>query len=156
MKINIISVSKKPAAWITEGVNEYIKRLSSDITIRLIDITPARRQKSANANIYKIKEADNILAAIPKHNIVIALDETGRQHNTVKLSENLSLWTEQKQDLVFIIGGADGLASVVLERANEVWSLSNYTLPHAFARILLLEQLYRAWSILNNHPYHRE
>jgi 23S rRNA (pseudouridine1915-N3)-methyltransferase len=102
------------------------------------------------------KEAVKIRAAIPKNAWVIALDEHGKDMNTKELANQLTYWRDTGKDIVFLIGGADGLDTTLKSNDTPLWRLSSLTLPHAFARLLLIEQLYRAWTILQGHPYHRE
>jgi 23S rRNA (pseudouridine1915-N3)-methyltransferase len=156
IKINIISVGKKVPAWIQSGYQEYLKRLPHELNLKLVEIPPTRRGK--NISIEKIvkQEAVVILKDIPEHYHIVVLDERGKSQTTVNFSKKIKQWMNTGQDTCFIIGGPDGLDRSVLDAANENWSLSDYTLPHALVRVLLIEQIYRAWCILKNHPYHRE
>jgi len=156
IRICIASVGKRTPDWVQSGFNEYKKRLSHEISLELIEIQPARRSKNSVEEKLQLEEARAILKTLPKPGYIIALDEHGRRQTTLKLSAQLDSWTGAGDDVCFIIGGADGLHPSVLEAANETWSLSDYTLPHALVRVILAEQLYRAWSILKGHPYHRE
>jgi len=104
----------------------------------------------------RLKEAIKILAAIPKGSQIIALDERGKDQTTQQLSKQLASWRQDGLDITFLIGGADGLDPSLKESAHAMWRLSSLTLPHAMARLILIEQLYRAWTILQGHPYHRE
>jgi 23S rRNA (pseudouridine1915-N3)-methyltransferase len=122
----------------------------------LIRICPARRAKSTITQRLRQEEAQAILDALPARTHVIALDETGRRQTTLQLSARMREWIDQRINVSFIIGGADGLDETVLAAAHERWSLSDFTLPHALVRVILIEQLYRGWTILKNHPYHRE
>jgi 23S rRNA (pseudouridine1915-N3)-methyltransferase len=143
----IIAVGHKMPAWLTKACQEYLKRMPSDCAIELKEIKP----DSSPA-----KEANKILAAIPKKSYVIALDEHGSDIRTQDLANHLKQWREDAKDPVFLIGGADGLDPSLKTGTIPVWKLSSLTLPHALARLLLIEQLYRAWTILQGHPYHRE
>ncbi len=156
MQITVVAVGKRMPGWITQGIHEYIKRFPPGIDLKVVSISPVKRKKSISHKKAHSGEVERIKAAIPKHSYIIALDEKGKQHNSQKLSDRLSDWIQDGQDVVFIIGGADGIAPSIISDAHEVWSLSKYTMPHAIARVFLIEQLYRAWSILNNHPYHRK
>jgi len=127
-------------AWIDEGYNEYARRMPPEIRLELIALKPGA----------------DLLAAVPKGATLIALDERGRSVSSQGLSVMLSEWMRDGSHPVFVIGGADGLDAAIKERAEKLLSLSALTLPHAMVRVVLAEQLYRAWSILARHPYHRE
>ena len=142
--------------WIQTGFAEYKKRLSQDVTLELIEVAPAHRSRSTITQRLRQQEAQSILDALPAHTHVIALDETGKRQKTMQLAARMQDWVDQGINTSLIIGGADGLDESVLAAAHERWSLSDYTLPHALVRVVLAEQIYRAWTILKNHPYHRE
>src|SRR5436190_10439643 len=127
-------------AWIQEGFNEYAKRMPPEIRLALVELKPGA----------------DILDAVPKGGTIIALDERGKSVTSQGLSVMLSAWMQDGSHPVFVIGGADGLDAAVKDRADKMISLSALTLPHAMVRVVLAEQLYRAWSILARHPYHRE
>ncbi len=156
MKITIIAVGKHMPDWVTAGVNDYLQRFASQLRCDIIEITPAKRSKNATAAQYKQQEAELILAKIPAANYVIALDVKGTSWDTPQLAKQVEKWMLNACDVSLIIGGPDGLDERCLQRANARWSLSDLTLPHPLVRVVLVEQLYRAWSLLNNHPYHRE
>jgi len=156
IRITIVAVGRRAPDWIQAGFSEYKKRLSHAIKLELTEVRPGLHRKSAVAEKAVRDEAKKILKVIPEDSFVIALDESGRKQTTQKLSARMGIWISEGRDVSFIIGGADGLHQSVIGVADELWSLSDYTLPHALVRVLLAEQLYRAWSILNNHPYHRE
>lgn len=155
-RISIVAVGKRMPDWIQTGFAEYKKRLSQDVTLELIEVTPAHRSRSTITQRLRQQEAQSILEALPAHTHVIALDETGKRQTTMQLAARMQDWIDQGINTSLIIGGADGLDESVLSTAHERWSLSDYTLPHALVRVVLAEQLYRAWTILKNHPYHRE
>jgi 23S rRNA (pseudouridine1915-N3)-methyltransferase len=155
-RITIIAVGSRMPEWIQTGFAEYKKRLSHELAVELVEVTPARRSRSTITQRLRQQEAGAILDALPQRNHVIALDETGKRQTTLQLSARLQDWIDQGINISLIIGGADGLDDTVLDAANERWSLSDFTFPHALVRVILIEQLYRAWSILKNHPYHRE
>lgn len=155
MKFTIIAVGTRMPAWVTSGFNEYAKRLPRDFSIELIELPLGPRGKNASIARAIAKEGEQMLAAIPKSNRVIALDVLGKPWSTETLAENIASWGMQGGHFSLLIGGPDGLAPECLQRADARWSLSNLTLPHPVVRIVLVEQLYRAWSILNNHPYHK-
>ena len=156
MKISLIAIGNKMPDWIDKGFNEYAKRISGDCKLQLVEIPAVRRKGTNNTAIIKAKEADLIRLKIPKDNYIIALDEKGKSCSTKTLLQKLSTWLADGQDICLIVGGADGLDTSIIDDANEAMSLSRMTLPHGLARIILAEQLYRAWSIMKKHPYHRE
>lgn len=156
MQIDLIAVGKKMPAWIESGFKEYTKRLPKNINFNLIEITPATRSKNNNANNYKQKEQEKIEAALSPKGIIIALDERGKSVNSQQLANQFQAWNDDNQHISLIIGGADGLSESIKKKANQLWSLSAMTLPHGLVRVMIAEQIYRAWTITQNHPYHRE
>lgn len=155
MQIHLISVGNKMPKWINEGVNEYAKRMPGECALKLVEIQPGHRGKSADIKRAIREEGERIIAAIPKGALTIALDVKGKSWSTEQLSAKLGDWMQQGHDLALLVGGPDGLSEECLNRATLKWSLSALTFPHPLVRIILAEQLYRAWSLLNNHPYHR-
>ena len=155
MKINLVAVGNKMPGWVTEGYEEYSKRMPRECGLQLTEITPARRTKNAQPEQWKKEEGQRILAAIPDNQHVVALEVTGQSWSTEALSSQMQQWLTDGRDVALMIGGPDGLDQSCLQRANQKWSLSAMTLPHPLVRIVLAEQLYRAWTILQNHPYHR-
>ena len=156
MRITILSVGHKMPSWIQEGFNEYARRMPPEIRVELIELKPEERGAGKNAGKAKVIEGERLLAALPEGGTLIVLDEHGKSVATRGLSVMLSGWMRDASRPVFAIGGADGLSEAVKERADTLISLSALTLPHGLARVVLAEQLYRAWSILARHPYHRE
>ena len=154
--ISIVSVIKRLPGWAESAAREYEKRLSSDITINFIDVSPASRGKRHDIDKILKQEAESILKVIPKDSYTVALDEKGKSKNTLALADNLDEWTTMNQAVCFIIGGPDGLDDSIKSKAKATWSLSDLTLPHAMVRVILMEQLYRAFCILKGHPYHRD
>lgn len=142
--------------WITTGFNEYTKRMPREAKIELLEIKPEPRTTGKTTMQIMEAEALRILHALPPNCRRIALDEHGAQPTTKQLSNQMKDWMGDGRDVAFIIGGADGLHDSVKQSAGQLMALSAFTLPHAFVRVLLAEQLYRALSMLNNHPYHRE
>lgn len=155
MALTIIAVGKKMPAWITTGVEAYRKRLQGDWALNLVEINAEKRTKSADLSRLIEREGSAMVAAIPSGSCVVCLDERGKLWPTAELADRLQAWQESFPQITFLIGGADGLAPTCLASADHRWSLSPLTLPHPLVRVLLVEQLYRAWSILNHHPYHR-
>ena len=155
MRAYVISVGERMPAWVSTGVAEYSKRLSHELPLEVIEIALGTRGKGRDLARAISDEATAMLAAIPKSAHTVALDGGGITWSSEQLAEQLARWRMQGQDLAFLIGGPDGLAANVLARANQRWSLGRLTLPHPIVRIVLVEQLYRAVSLLGNHPYHR-
>jgi 23S rRNA (pseudouridine1915-N3)-methyltransferase len=156
MKIHLIAVGKKMPEWINAGYAEFSKRMPPELQINLIEVPPSIRNKNTPIEKNIKEEGKRIQSAIPSDSRLIVLDETGKNFNSIDLSKKMESWLPMGQDIALIIGGADGIDPVIKKQANEKWSLSSFTLPHALVRILVAEQLYRAWSILQGHPYHRE
>lgn len=155
MNIYLIAIGKNTLSWIEDGYNDYIKRLPKDFKIILHEIAAVKRTKSVSLNQIQQTEGQKMLAAIPAGSFVIALDERGQQWNSNELATQLQKWHHNWQKVSLLIGGPEGLPPSCLEKAHSQWSLSNLTLPHPLVRIVVAEQLYRAWSILTKHPYHR-
>jgi 23S rRNA (pseudouridine1915-N3)-methyltransferase len=155
MKVNIVAVGTKMPAWVTDGVDEYLKRMPRECSVNIVEIAPAKRGKTAQPEQWKQDEAQRILAAIPDNHHVVALEVKGKMWSTEALAGQMENWMHDGRDVSLMVGGPDGLDSRCLQRADQKWSLSDLTLPHPLVRILLAEQLYRAWSVTQNHPYHR-
>lgn len=156
MKLLVVSVGHKMPAWITTGFNEYAKRMPREARIELLEIKPEPRSTGKTTAQIMEQESQRILAAIPQNCLRIALDERGMQPTTKQLAALMQDWMRQGSNVAFIIGGADGLHETIKQSARQLMALSALTLPHAFVRVLLAEQLYRAHSLMHNHPYHRE
>lgn len=156
MRITVLSVGHKMPAWIAQGWAEYGKRLPPEIRLELVELKPEERTSGKTVEKAKALEGERVLAAVPAGAMLLALDERGRAVTTQGLAVMLADWMREGTHPAFAIGGADGHAEAVRERADKLVSLSALTLPHGLVRVLLAEQVYRAWSILANHPYHRE
>ena len=155
MNIRIIAIGNKMPSWVTEGYNEYSKRFPSSCTLELCEIPAEKRTKQADIARITQREGEKILAAIKPGNRVIALDVLGRSWSTEQLATHLQAWHHEGRNIDLLIGGPDGLSEACLKKADNRWSLSALTLPHPLVRILLAEQLYRAVTIMQGHPYHR-
>jgi len=142
-------------AWVQAGYEEYAKRLPLECALRLVEIEPGHRGKGASPELARREEGRRLLSALPKGGQVIALDERGKPWSTAELSRELAGWLAEGRDLVLLVGGPEGLDPSCRDRAERLWSLSPLTFPHPLVRIILAEQLYRAWSLLSGHPYHR-
>jgi 23S rRNA (pseudouridine1915-N3)-methyltransferase len=156
MKITILAVGTKMPRWVDEAFQDYAKRFGRDISLELKEIKPEKRASGVTAEKGIAAEHQRLMAAIPARATLIVLDEHGKNWTSVQLSAQIKHWLNDGSDLCFVIGGADGLADELKKRADVLLQLSALTLPHGMVRVLLTEQLYRAVSILNNHPYHRE
>ncbi len=144
--------------WINAGFDDYAKRLPRDMPLTLTELKPEPRgDKPSAGDIARIVdlEALRIEAALPKGGFTVVLDETGKTVTTLQLADKLTRWRDDGRDVSFVIGGADGTSARLKKTAGWLWSLSPLTLPHGLVRVMLAEQLYRAVSILGNHPYHR-
>lgn len=156
MKIAIIAVGTHMPSWVEAGFAVYQKRLLSTCTLQLIEVRAGQRYKNQAKSAWINQEEENILAALPKQTRLVALDERGQSWTTAQLARQLQDWRLEGRPVSFLIGGADGLGAQCLKQAEHIWSLSALTLPHPLVRVVLIEQIYRAFSVLNGHPYHRE
>lgn len=154
MKLKLVAVGTRLDDWINAGFNEYARRLPREMALELIEVTASQRR---GQNVAKLTEEEGtrLLAKVSPRDHVVALDVKGRQLSTEQLSQRLENWRMTGGDVVFLIGGADGLDDACLERADEKLSLSALTFPHGLVRVIVAEQLYRAWTLLSGHPYHR-
>ncbi len=155
MRVKIIAVGTKMPAWVETGYQEYAKRLPRDFQVQVQELPLGPRGKNASVQKAIAKEGEMMRAAIPAGDKIIALDVLGKSWSTETLAKNLSDWRMEGGNYSILIGGPDGLEPSCLKMAHARWSLSALTLPHPLVRIVLIEQLYRAWTILNNHPYHK-
>lgn len=156
MHIRLIAVGDRQPSWVDAAFNDYAARLPRQWQFRLETIATAKRQKSTPVESAIGAEGEKILGKIKPAEHVIVLDERGKQFSSKELAGELDDWQIVGADLVFVIGGPDGVSADILTRANTRWSLSKLTLPHGLARVLYAEQIYRAWSLSTGHPYHRE
>jgi 23S rRNA (pseudouridine1915-N3)-methyltransferase len=155
MKLAILAVGNRMPRHVEDAFAEYAKRMPPELALDLKEIKPEPRSHSKTAETVMRLEAERIQAALPRGALVVALDERGRDLTTRELAEMVRAWMQNGQDIAFVIGGADGLDPAVKNAAALKIRLSSLTLPHGLVRVILAEQLYRAWSILANHPYHR-
>ncbi|BAU58559.1 LSU m3Psi1915 methyltransferase RlmH [Halorhodospira halochloris] len=152
MRLDLIAVGTKPPKWVREGYNEYAERLGRGWRLSLTEVAAAR---SNNAAQVAEREADGLLRAVKDGVPCIAFDERGEALSTRQWAEHFDIWSHHGGRAALLIGGAGGLAPAVLQRADRRWSLSPLTLPHMLVRVLVAEQVYRAWTLLSGHPYHR-
>ncbi len=155
MRIHLIAVGERPPVWVRDGYADYAKRLPKPYAPELVELPLGKRSKSSDPARAIADEGEAVLRALPKQARVVALDERGAAWSSVDLSKQLNAWQHDGRDVALLIGGPDGHAPEVQRRADQRWSLSPLTLPHALVRILVIEQLYRAWTLLAGHPYHR-
>ncbi|HUH37822.1 MAG TPA: 23S rRNA (pseudouridine(1915)-N(3))-methyltransferase RlmH [Spongiibacteraceae bacterium] len=156
MRITVVAVGNRMPGWVDQAVADYRKRLPPELPLLWRDIPLAQRGKNADLKRAIHAEGEQMLAALDPRERVIALDVQGTAWSTEQLAEALAGWQMDGRNLSLLIGGPDGLAPACLARAERRWSLSPLTLPHPLVRVVLAEQLYRAWSINANHPYHRQ
>lgn len=156
MQLYVIAVGKRMPAWAREAYTEYNKRLPHEFRLNLIEIPPVARGKTSSTAKITAEEGKRITAAIPDDSWIIVLDEKGKQYDSLSLAKKITSWQQLGRKVSFIIGGAEGLHENLKKSADLIWALSSLTLPHALVRVIVAEQVYRAWSILNHHPYHRE
>lgn len=156
MRIQIVAVGQKMPAWVEQGLQEYLRRFPADMPLSLTEIPAGKRGKNADIKRILQKEGELTLDAIPKGNRIVTLEVNGAPWDTPKLAQQMQKWQMDGRDISLLIGGPEGLAKECIQAAEQNWSLSTLTLPHPLVRIVVAESLYRAWSINNNHPYHRE
>ena len=155
LRLLLIAASQRQPGWVDEGFADYADRVRGRAKLELKVVPLARRPAGAPVERAVADEADRLLAAIPGGAHVVALAEDGKPWSTADLAVKLEGWMQRGAPVAFLIGGPDGLGQACLERAAERWSLSKLTLPHGLVRIVAAEALYRAWSVLERHPYHR-
>ena len=155
MHIHLVAVGQKMPAWVDDACADFLKRLPPELKLNPVLVPLIKRGKNPDIKRIIRDESRHLLAAIPAGCQLIALDVLGKRVTTEKLSKLLDGWMLQGQDIALIIGGPDGLSDELLQQAQMKISLSDLTFPHPLIRVMVVEQLYRAWSILNNHPYHR-
>lgn len=155
MQIHLLAVGNRMPDWVAAGYEEYARRMPRECELVLREIAPAKRGKNADIARWKEDEGARILAALSRDDHVVALEVGGKPWNTPELAEHLERWMAGGRRVALLVGGPDGLADACRARADQLWSLSRLTLPHPIVRVVLAEQIYRAWSILQKHPYHR-
>lgn len=155
MRIHLIAVGRRMPPWVEQGYHDFAKRLPAKCSLSLAEVPTAKRRKGLPLSRLVEQEGTQMLSMVPRDARIIAMDEQGEQWTTRVLANKLQGWLQGGQDIALLIGGPDGLAPSCREGAHELWSLSTLTLPHSLCRIIVAEQLYRAWSMLEQHPYHR-
>ena len=155
MQLLVAAVGLRMPRWVNEAWTEYSRRMPPGLSMSLREINLAKRGKNADTRRLTAVESNALYDAMPKRARVIALDVQGQAWSTEKLASNLEQWMGEGRDVGFMIGGPDGIAADIMQKADNRWSLGPLTLPHPLVRVVLAEQLYRAWTITQNHPYHR-
>lgn len=157
MRITVVAVGQRQPAWAEAAVHDYLSRFPTDFKVELKEVKAEPRSGKGNEPVQRLlaAEAARVRGALPPGAHLVCLDERGTDWTTAKLAESLARWRDEALHPAFVIGGPDGLDPALKQQARTQLRLSSLTLPHALARVLLAEQLYRAWSMLANHPYHR-
>jgi 23S rRNA (pseudouridine1915-N3)-methyltransferase len=155
MRIRLLTITHKSPSWIQEGYLEYAKRMPPTCSLELIEIPAEKRGNNVDVARVTEREGEKMLARIHPQHRVIALDVKGKQFSTEELAARLGEWQQDGRHIDLLIGGPEGLAPACLQKAEEKWSLSLLTFPHIIVKLIVAEQLYRAWTILAHHPYHR-
>ncbi len=154
MKVRVLAVGNRMPKWVSEAYCEYAKRLPKAYRPELLELAPAKAGKQPPEQLMAI-EQERLLAQVSPADQVIALERSGEQWSTLELAQRLEQWQQHGRNTIIMIGGAEGLGPACLQRADHCWSLSKLTMPHPLVRVVLIEQLYRAWSCSQGHPYHR-
>jgi 23S rRNA (pseudouridine1915-N3)-methyltransferase len=155
MRIHLLAIGTKMPAWVNTGTDEYAGRMPPHCALLVREIAAEKRTKNSDLQRIRQAEGEKLLAAIPDGSFVITLDVKGKPWSTEQLSQQLDSWMMSGRDVTLLVGGPEGLSPACLQRAEQSWSLSPLTFPHPLVRIVVAKQLFRAWSILTNHPYHR-
>jgi len=155
MHLLVAAVGQRMPGWVNEAWTEYARRMPPGLALSLREITLSKRGKNADTKRLTHMESRALYDAMPARARVIALDVQGKSWSTEKLAANLEMWMGDGRDIGFMIGGPDGIAADIVQKADDRWSLGPLTFPHPLVRVVLAEQLYRAWTITQNHPYHR-
>ena len=155
MHIRLIAVGDRQPSWVDDAFDSYTQRLPRQWKFRLDAIATSQRSKNKNPSAAVTAEGQNVLNMLKTAEHVVVLDERGTEMSSLGLAEKLSTWQTSGQDLSFVIGGPDGVSQALTARSDFRWALSRLTLPHGLARVLFVEQLYRAWTVSTAHPYHR-
>jgi len=155
VKLHVLAVGDRAPRWVNEACGDYAQRFPPHCPLAVRTVPAPRRGRNPDIPALRDGEFKALAACIPRNALTLALEPSGRTWTTAQLAGRLERWLQTEKDVAFLIGGADGLAPAALEAAREHWSLSPLTLPHGLARVIVVEQLYRALTILQDHPYHR-
>ena len=156
MQITLYAVGNKMPAWISQGFDQYCRRFPRDMSFNLVEIAPGKRGKNADIARILDKEGEQMLATIAKGSRIVTLEVEGKPWTTPSLANQLERWQLDGRNVALLVGGPEGLSPLCINASEQRWSLSPLTLPHPMVRLIVAESIYRAWSINNNHPYHRE
>ena len=155
ISLRLLTLGQRQPAWVEAGFREYQRRLSGSVRLELVEVALPKRKPGTPVAVTREREAEQLRRHCSVQAVRVALDVTGRPISTEQLSQQLSGWLDLGQDVDLLVGGPDGLARTLRDEAGLVWSLSALTFPHGLVRVIVAEQVYRAWSILQGHPYHR-
>lgn len=156
MRIHLIAIGTRMPDWISQGFEEYSRRLPRHLELKLVEVPAIARSRAGDVDRARREEGKKLLNRVPENARVVVLTEAGTTLSTRRLATSVEDWLDGGRDVVFLIGGADGLSADCIDRADERWSLSALTFPHQLVRVIVAEQLFRAWSIISHHPYHRD
>lgn len=155
MKVRLVAIGERMPGWVEEGFAEYARRLAGEIRLELVEVAAGKRTKASDLARIREAEGERMLAVLRDDDRVVALDVRGKAHTTESMAAELQRSLPEGRDIALLVGGPEGLADCALARARERWSLSALTLPHPLVRIVVAEQVYRCWTLLRGHPYHR-
>lgn len=155
MKVRLVAVGERMPAWVETAVGEYVKRLNGEIRLEVVEIAAGKRTKASDLERIREQEGERMVAALAHDDRVIALDVGGKALSTEAMAAELNRTLPEGRNIALLVGGPEGLAQCALAKARERWSLSALTLPHPLVRVLVAEQVYRCWSLMRGHPYHR-
>jgi 23S rRNA (pseudouridine1915-N3)-methyltransferase len=156
VRIHLIAIGTRMPGWVSRGFEEYARRLPRHLELKLVEVPAIARARAVDVDRARREEGTRLLNRVPGNSRVVALAETGVPLSSGRLAAAVEDWMGGGRDVALMVGGADGLSNDCIERADECWSLSALTFPHPLVRVILAEQLFRAWSIISNHPYHRD
>jgi 23S rRNA (pseudouridine1915-N3)-methyltransferase len=155
MKLTVAAVGQRMPSWVQAAWSEYARRFPRTLSLELKEVPLAKRSRNSNIDSLRAKEGQALLASVPSGHCIVALDECGKQWSTAELALQLEHWKREEHGVCFLVGGPDGLPDSCRKQARHIWALGRLTLPHPMVRMILAEQLYRAYTITQNHPYHR-
>ena len=155
MQFIVVAIGQRMPGWVQAAWSEYARRFPKPFSLDLREVPLQKRGRNADVDRFRETEGQALLASVPGGFRIVALDERGKQSTTLEVSSQMQNWMQEERGVCFLVGGPDGLSRECRQKAHQVWSLGRLTLPHPMVRVILAEQLYRAWSITQNHPYHR-
>ena len=155
MQLIVAAIGQRMPGWVQQAWEEYARRFPRPHALKLREFPLVKRSRNADIERLRSQEGQALLSGAPSGFRILALDEQGKQWSTMELAAQMEKWMGEERGLCFMVGGPDGLSEGCRQQAHDTWSLGRLTLPHPLVRVVLAEQLYRAWSITQNHPYHR-